>query len=204
MIAASRGDTAEARRLVEAGEEINAADSFGNTALLYAARGGHAEAVELLLQNGADVRIKNQLGQGCLESAKTRGHEKILTILRTAELLLSIREGETARVIELLDSGVEVNLQFIEGWTPLMVAALDDQLEIVNILLSHGANAALQNSKGLTAEMIAERKGNSRILELLRLVRLRASSTRQASPVGSDILNLDETPSSMNESKVIN
>ncbi len=52
MIAASRGDPMEVRRLIEASGNINAADIFGNTALQYAARGGHADIVELLFRNG--------------------------------------------------------------------------------------------------------------------------------------------------------
>lgn len=205
MIAASRGDTGEARRLIEAGAEVNAADIFGNTALLYAARGGHADVVQLLLRNGADIRIKNKQGDGCLDAAKIRAHEKVLTILRTAELMLSIRAGETARAKELIDSGVEVDLQLADGWTPLMVAAFDDQFEVVNILLNRGANAALKNSKGLTAEIIAERKRHSRVIEVLRAARLQTARSDQAhSSVEAEVLNLDHAPPSLSEPKVIN
>ena len=37
---------------------------MGNTALLYAARQGHIEVVELLLKHGASVNLQNTVGVG--------------------------------------------------------------------------------------------------------------------------------------------
>lgn len=208
MLAASRGDTAEVRHLVEAGEDINAADIFGNTALLYAARGGYADIVELLFRNGADVQAKNKQGLDSLELAEVRGHEKVVRILLGAKLLFSIREGESARVIKLLDSGVDLNHQLTDGWTPLMVAALEDQLEIANILLKRGADAALQNSKGLSAEMIAERKGHSRMVVFLRLARQRGNQpVTRTHEFELDVLDVGDTlqdAASGDEADVVN
>ncbi len=208
MIAASRGDLAEARRLIEAAEETNAADLFGNTALMYAARGGHADIVDLLLRNGADAQIKNKQGMDCMEFAELRGHAEVATLLMGAKLLLAIREGEAVRVTQLLDRGADSNHQLMDGWTPLMVAALDDQLEVAKILVNRGADAALQNSRGLTAEMIAERKGHSRIIELLRSERERGSRpVPQAPGVESDILDLADAPpgaAPVDETEIVN
>ena len=225
MLAASRGDLDTVRRLIAADTAINPCDAFGNTALMYAASGGHADVVELLLRTGADLRIKNKLGRNCLQSAESRGHGKVVSILLSAELLPSIREGDSARVTELLDLGVDVNLQLIEGWTPLMVAALDNQAEVAKILLSRGADARRQNSKGLTAEMIALRKSHPRIIELLRWERRaprpathvaevpqvaeipQAVEVPHVAPLSSDLLDLDSSPpvaASVDESEVVN
>ena len=207
MLAASRGDLAEVRRLIEANQEINASDAFGNTALIYAASGGFAEIVEFLLRNGADSRIKNKLGRTSLQSAESRKHARVVTILMGADLLPSIREGDIERIIELLDSGVDVNLRLIEGWTPLMVAALDDQIEVARLLLSRGADVRLQNAKGLTAETIAERKGHQRALQLLRSARTGIRPRIQVPHVEPDILDLDPSPpvpAPADESEVIN
>ena len=194
--------------MIEGGEDIDAADIFGNTALLYACRGGHADIVEALFRNGADLHVKNKQGMNCLDLAEARGHEKVVSILRGAKLLLSIREGETARVIELLNSGVDVNHQLTDGWTPLMVAALDDQLEVAKILLNRGADAALQNSKGLTAEMIAERKGHRRIIELLRAEREWGGRPVTRTPgAETDVLDLADAPpaaASVDENEIVN
>jgi ankyrin repeat protein len=207
MIAASRGDLAEACRLIEAGEDINGSDIFGNTPLIYAAMSGHAEMVELLLQNGAYTQKKNKRGLDCLESARERGQRQIEGILRGAQLLLLIRDGEIARSTELLEMGLDVNLQIMGGWTPLMVAALENQLEIVKLLLDRNANLEAQNSQGLTAETIAFRKGHSRIGELLRSKRAGLPLTQAPEEEEPNILDLDDlspATTSIDESEALN
>ena len=44
-------------------------DEFGNTALYYAAGGGHHESVQVLIQNGVDVNIRNEDGNTWLHKA---------------------------------------------------------------------------------------------------------------------------------------
>ena len=62
---ASRNAHAEiARRLIEAGAEVNVKDDDGDTPLLLAARGGSAEVVGLLIEAGADVAARNRYGKG--------------------------------------------------------------------------------------------------------------------------------------------
>jgi ankyrin repeat protein len=167
MIAASRGDMNEARRLVDAGAPVDAVDHFGNTALHYAALAGHADVIELLLLQSADTKIKNKQGQCCIDAARSRGHAQAFSILRGAELLLLIQDGDGAHALELLDAGLDVDVQAIGGWTPLMVAALENQPEMVELLLERGARLDVRNAQGLTAEDIARRKGHERIINLL-------------------------------------
>src|SRR5438105_1147965 len=58
MIACSRGELARAEALVAEGEDVNARDRFGHTALMYAAGAGHAAVVELLLSSGAAAVLR--------------------------------------------------------------------------------------------------------------------------------------------------
>jgi uncharacterized protein len=211
MVAASRGDLTEASRLIEAGAgDIDATDIFGNTALIYAALAGHGDIIELLLRSSADVKLKNKMGQDCQEAARSRGHDQALTILRGAELLLLIRDGDIKRAYELLDSGLDVNVQAIGSWTPLMVAALENRSEMAEALLERGAKTDIKNAQGLTAEMIAHRKGHERIAELLRTHEGQAPLRTQATQVVPDILDLENTPTAppetivRDESEIIN
>lgn len=73
MKAASAGDLARVRALLAAGADINAADIFGNTALLYAVLEGQDAVVRALLEAGADPQAKNQIGVTPLSAAKARG-----------------------------------------------------------------------------------------------------------------------------------
>lgn len=55
--------------LLDAGAEVNAIDSLGNSPLHDAAKYGYLNAVKMLVQNGADVKMKNNKGFTALEMA---------------------------------------------------------------------------------------------------------------------------------------
>jgi ankyrin repeat protein len=206
MLAASRGDAAEARRLLDSGSNVDATDIFGNTALIYASLAGHADMIELLLLRSADSKLKNKQGQDCVEVAKSRGHAQALSILRGAELLLLIQDGEGTRALELLDAGLDVDVRAIGGWTPLMVAALENQVEMVKLLVKRGARTDVRNAQGLTAEDIARRKGHLGILELLSLRREAMPPViEEIEAVVSELEQvMPEAPPLENESDIIN
>jgi ankyrin repeat protein len=58
LVASQIGDVATVRRLVASGENVNQRDESGRTALHWAANMGHAEAVEVLVQLGADKEAR--------------------------------------------------------------------------------------------------------------------------------------------------
>ena len=168
MIACSRGELSRADELIAAGADINARDRFGNTALAYAAGGGHQQVVEMLLSCGADVGVKNNNGLTCLDLAAARGHTAIAALLRHARFFHAARDGDARLLAQLMDAGADVNAQHTDGWTALMTAALYDRPEVAAVLLRRGADAALENDAGWTALLIAERKGHARVAALLR------------------------------------
>jgi len=57
--AVQNGDIEQVRRLLDKGEDLDARDFWGNTALAHAAHLGHAAIVRLLLAKGADPKIRN-------------------------------------------------------------------------------------------------------------------------------------------------
>lgn len=58
-------------------EYINTKNEQGNTALHWAALNGNLEVVEILVKNGGDCKIKNNVNISPIYEAQQRNHEKI-------------------------------------------------------------------------------------------------------------------------------
>ena len=60
LISASKnGDVAKVKDLVAKGVSVNEKDEYGSTALIYAVKNNCSNCVNVLIENGADVNIKN-------------------------------------------------------------------------------------------------------------------------------------------------
>ena len=69
------------KKLINAGEDVNAANAEGDTPLHEAASNGHKDILKILLQAGASVNAANAEGDTPLHSAVNNGHKDILKIL---------------------------------------------------------------------------------------------------------------------------
>ncbi|XP_003746900.2 ankyrin repeat domain-containing protein 39 [Galendromus occidentalis] len=76
--AASDGNLARIRDLINKGKNPNDPDSYGYTALHYAARGGRVEVVRELLSRGACPRAQTRGGATPGHRAAYAGHEAVL------------------------------------------------------------------------------------------------------------------------------
>ncbi|KAI8975530.1 ankyrin repeat-containing domain protein [Mycotypha africana] len=56
---------------------VNVKNEQGNTPLHWAALNGHYDVVELLVNNGADCKIKNNMNISPIYEAQQRNHEKV-------------------------------------------------------------------------------------------------------------------------------
>ncbi|NXJ06103.1 RN5A ribonuclease, partial [Odontophorus gujanensis] len=83
------------------------------------------------------------------------------------ELNAALRNGQREKVLELLESGADVNSKVECGWTPLHSAVQSGDEEMVQILLAKGACPHARKDNGGTAFMEAAIVGNLEILELL-------------------------------------
>ncbi|HJR07613.1 MAG TPA: ankyrin repeat domain-containing protein [Pyrinomonadaceae bacterium] len=59
--------------LLESGAEVNTQDKYGETALMYAARNGHAESIKALIAKGAWVNVRNNEGETAIVKAVQNG-----------------------------------------------------------------------------------------------------------------------------------
>lgn len=82
-------------------------------------------------------------------------------------LFAAIILGDKAAVEQELAEGADVDSRARDKATPLIAAALGDQLAIVELLLNNGADVMARNSGGFTALHAAAQSGSVLIAELL-------------------------------------
>lgn len=176
MQAASKGDLTSLHKLIAAGVEIDARDVFGNTALMYAVSAGHHEAASLLLRQGAGITLTKPNGMSILDIAASREHERLYPLLMTARFFAAARLGEFEMLTALLEEGVDVNSYSPQGWTALMMAAVNGHLDAARVLLNYGADLGIQDERGWTAAKLAAHKGHldvARFLDQHTITRLK-------------------------------
>ena len=150
----SAGDREQALSLLATGIDVNATQSDGSSALLYAVYAGDVELVKQLLAAGADANHGNEYGAVPMAEAAMQGNVEIMQLLLAHAALpdQTNLEGETALMIAarsgnipaaelLLEQGAAVNAK--ESWggqSALMWAAAQSQPDMLKLLLTHGAD----------------------------------------------------------------
>lgn len=155
------------------------AGSQGQTLLMQAVESGRLEIARLLLDRGADLERKDAKGQTAL--FKAIGQPELVDILLNAgaDPNLVDRQGKTA-VHVAIDAGSIESIRLLAGYnvklnridqhgdTPL-TAAIEKQLDVVELLLSRGADVDYVNGLGETPLHVASRVGNKKAVRLLVL-----------------------------------
>jgi ankyrin repeat protein len=78
-----------------------------------------------------------------------------------------IKRGDEPGLRAALATGLDPNLVNQNGWSLLMLAAVEGDLPIGRLLLEFGADPALQNNKSETALTLATHRGYTLFTELL-------------------------------------
>jgi len=210
----ARSTNRDYQRHVTAEGRPKSLDSGGFTPLLYAARENCGECVDVLVKNGADIDLPDPDGVSPLLVAIMNANwdlaKKLIDaganvdqwdIFGEAPLFTAI--GQRARLdgghasidppnetkgIEivrlLLGHGANPNMQLFfhpanvrgstntRGATPLIRAAVDDDLEVVKLLLEHGADATLYMADRETPihAVLAGRAPERDALELIKIL----------------------------------
>lgn len=121
MRACENGNAELVDRLLGAGANVNASQSSGVTPLMIAARSGNAAAVKALIAKGAQVNaVVKATQQNALMWAAAEGH---VDIVRT-----------------LVENRADVHAGSRRGFTPLLHAARNGDIETATVLLAAGVD----------------------------------------------------------------
>ncbi len=117
--------------LLNKGANVNTADKYGTTPLMAT---DSVAIAKLLIDHHADVHARDIYGNTALilQGSRSTYHAKYPSEPK-AELLLA--------------KGAEINAVDKDGATALMGATVQGKLEMVQLLLKHGAKAGIRNAK---------------------------------------------------------
>ena len=178
--ASSKNDLKSIETSINEGASLKAKDNAGMTALTIAARDGHMEAVQFLIDKGSiisedtllvasmsatgstDIVKLLQLAQMKQAKPKTRENNK-----EDSQLLKASHKGNLNKVNASLTDGADPNALDGLDTTPLRWAARGGFYNIVSLLLETGADVNQQSSTGWTALMESVIEGSIEVVELL-------------------------------------
>nr|XP_018908702.1 PREDICTED: uncharacterized protein LOC109038183 [Bemisia tabaci] len=147
--------------LIRNGADVNIKNSDGTTAIHFAALNGCQEAGSILISNNADINIKTNNNTAPLQTAIKVGHLNIVKLFfnvsnankaeyfnELGALHLAAEVGNKEITEFLIAIGASVNLKF-RSHGPLIHAVKCNCVEIVELLLDHGANVNENNGEPL-------------------------------------------------------
>ncbi|XP_048246291.1 death-associated protein kinase 1-like [Haliotis rufescens] len=131
LLEASReGNMAAVKRILAAGRaDVNSRGVVGLTPVMSTAHGGHRDVVELLVSEGADVSLVDEDGTNILHYACWGGD------VETVKFVLSLNV-------------VDINCRGRGSRTPVMAAAFKGHRDVVELLMSEGADVSPVDGDG--------------------------------------------------------
>jgi ankyrin repeat protein len=197
--AVRRGDLDTVRKLVKTGPDVNKRKGeFGTTALHIASAGvtpgpapylyriEHAREMALVLvAHGADVNLRDNLGDTPLCKAATHNNCKVAQILIEAganldaptaygrkPLHIAAEMGHKEVAKLLIENGADIDAKDNHGNTPLHESVSNEidpgSTDVTELLLKSGADAQVKDDQGWTPLKRAIEYGCSQTVELLR------------------------------------
>uniref|UniRef100_A0A2S2Q1I3 Ankyrin repeat domain-containing protein 27 n=1 Tax=Sipha flava TaxID=143950 RepID=A0A2S2Q1I3_9HEMI len=165
--------------------DINVQNNQGDTSLHLSFKWGYSSIVQILIEQYADPLVHNRRGQTCFDCAHNTkmiemfsNHKKnIADRVRRSSIEITLQQKNIGKIITAITDGdirliqhylgiddenqnvnnfVDINCTNSKGFTPLHIAAIYGQTNIIKLLIGYGANVNyLTNSEQYTALHLA-------------------------------------------------
>ncbi len=164
ILATSTGrQTETVRALLAAGADPNTCRHRSLTTTMLAAIRGDIEQLVVLIEAGADLSVKTELGNAVAIARKRRRPPTVQLLedcARTPQrgetmLMQCVRRGRGDSVRAFAQHGQHLNAQNPRGMTATMLAAASGRLEALTPLIEANADLTLRNHQGESALMLA-------------------------------------------------
>ena len=166
VFAAREGDLESVKILVEAGADVNQTTRYGWTPLLTATQNRHYQIGAFLLAHGANPNMPNKGGWTPLYLATDNRNieggdypvrKGDMDHLDFIKLLLDRGADPNAKMIDSTETRTIFTMQWLyeEGATAFLRAAQSGDVELMKLLLAHGADPKIPTKNGDTALMVA-------------------------------------------------
>lgn len=131
--------------------DINQSNDYGYTPLIVAAQENNEDILKLLLENNANLDVKHPiLGKPILNTAIYYGSYNVVKVLLELHPELVNKQDP------------------VDGWTPIMMAVLRNNKDILNLLLSYNADATIKDKSGSDAIDLAIKYGKGELIKIIR------------------------------------
>ena len=161
---------------------INKKGDNGFNALHYAAFRGNIKILEKLIENGADISIKNNSGLNVMHMAAQGDQPNVLVFFKEKfDLKISCLDsvmstplhwasymGAESSVDYLMSWNADINARDKDGFTPLHLAVMTEKIRIIKKLIKLGAYIHAEDYKNRKPIDIAICRNNSQIIEVLQ------------------------------------
>ncbi len=187
--AVQKGQKQEVAKLLRRKASVSEADSDGVTPVMEAAANNHISILSTLIDAKAELNVVNRIGRSALIEGAARGHAAIvLRICRARPVLdyvnthhplklTALHEGASRGhdgvVFWLCEARADVNKTNAWGDTALIMAAHNNRLVTVQMLVAQRANIDIRGDGRQTALETAISQGHMRIAAFLSDPRIR-------------------------------
>ena len=168
--------------LIKHGADVNATNKNNRTALMIACNMGNVDAIDVILNAGGNPNIADDDGGSCIQYAVDAGCSK--TVLKTlinhgadvnvtnknntTALLLAIKKGNMDTIYVLLKAGANPHIANDNGFACIYCAVFENcSQDVLETIITHGADVNATDKNNETALMVACRKGNINTINVL-------------------------------------